>query len=368
MRNIIPVANPKIDKKEAYQVYKTVLSKWITMGSNVKKFEEKIKKYIGTNFAIAMNNGTSTLDALLSALNIKKDDEIIVPSFTYISTANVVLYKKAKLVLCDVDKNTFNLTLEEIKKKITKKTKLIITVDIKGLPIDYDEIKKIKKKYNIPIICDSAEAFGSEYKNSKVGSQFLAHSFSFFANKNITTGEGGAITTNNKKLYNKLKIIRNQGQEGRYNHTHLGNNYRMTDINASIGLAQINKINKIIKDKNLIAKRYNKYFSKIKEIELPVLPKYVSQHSWYNYCIKVDPKLRDKLIRYLTKNKIETRISFPPIHIQPYYKKNLIFKKKDFLISNKIYSQIIDLPIWSGLSLKQQNYIIRKVSSFFTKK
>ena len=133
----------------------------------------------------------------------------------------------------------------------------------------------------------------------------------------------------------------------------------MTDINASIGLTQINKINKIIKDKNLIAKRYNKYFSKIKQIELPVLPKYVSQHSWYNYCIKVNPKSRDKLIRYLTKNKIETRISFPPVHIQPYYKKNFIFKNKDFPISNKIFSQIIDLPIWSGLSLKEQDYIIK---------
>ena len=249
-------------------------------------------------------------------------------------------------------------------KNISKKTKLII-LDIKGLPIDYDIILKNKKIKNIPIISDSAEAFGSKYKGKFVGSQVLAHSFSFFANKNITTGEGGAITTNSNSIYKKLKIIRNQGQEGRYNHTMLNYNYRMTDIAASVGIEQLKKIRKIISKKNKIVDYYNKSFKDNRYIETPYLPTYVTQHSWYNYFIRLNSKDRNKLIKILEKNGIETRVSFPPIHIQPFYKKNEKFNYYQFPNANKIYSEIIDLPIWAGLSVKKQKYIINSINNFF---
>lgn len=365
MKKNIPVASPDIGSQEAIKVFKTVKSGWISMGSIVKQFEKNICKYTGAKYAVAMNNGTSTLDALLTIFNIKNNDEVIVPSMNYISSANVVMYKKAKLKLCDVNYKTLNVDFNELVKKISKKTKLIIVTDLKGLPVDYDKISKLCKSKRIPIISDSAESFGGEYKKKKIGTQLLAHSFSLFANKNITTGEGGLITTNNNKIYKKLLIIRNQGQTKRYNHVMLGNNYRMTDVQAVIGIEQLKKINLILKNKNRIASYYSSKLINIKGLKIPEIPKYVTQHGWYNYTIRVDPKIRDKLVKYLSEKGIETRVSFPPVHIQPYYKKKFKFKKSQFPKSFKSYHEIIDLPIWSNLKREDLDYIISKIKFFF---
>ena len=239
---------------------------------------------------------------------------------------------------------------------------------MKGLPVDYDSLKKLSKEKKIPIIADSAESFGAKYKNNIIGNQLLAHSFSFFANKNITTGEGGMVVTNNKQLYEKLKIIRNQGQSSRYNHTVLGNNYRMTDIMASIGIEQLRKIKKITKEKNKIANFYDKQFSQINQVKTPYVPEYASQHSWYNYSIQVEEKIRDKLVTFMKKRGIETRLSFPPIHIQPYYIKKFKFKKLDFINAYYSYKRFIDIPIWYGLNKKSQIKIVNTIKSFFQKK
>lgn len=367
MKKIIPVANPDINLREASEVFKTVKSGWISMGSLVIKFENLVCKFTGAKYAVAMNNGTSTLDSLLTIFDIKPKDEIIVPSLNYISSANVVMYKGAKLVLCDVNYDTFNADLEQINKKITKKTKLIIVTDLKGLPLDYDKIASFSKKKNIPIIADSAESFGAKYKKKKIGTQLIAHSFSLFANKNITTGEGGLITTNSKQIAEKLRIIRNQGQTKRYHHVLLGNNYRMTDIQATIGIEQLKKIKSNLIKKEKISNYYSKKLSFIKELRVPSIPAYVTQHGWYNYTIRVNPKLRNKLVNYLDKNRIETRISFPPIHIQPYYKNLFGFRINQFPNSINSYNEIIDLPIWPNLKKKDQDYIILKIKNFFKK-
>lgn len=176
---------------------------------------------------------------------------------------------------------------------------------MKGMPLDYNELKKIEKKYKIPIVIDSAEFFGAKYKGKYVGSQMLAHTFSFFANKNLTTGEGGMVVTNNKKIFDKLIILRNQGQISRYKHVELGNNFRMIDLCASIGIEQLKKLKKNIQKKNKIAKFYNKYLKKNHFITTPCVSKFVTQHSWYNYCIRVPARKRDALIDYLKKKKLK---------------------------------------------------------------
>ena len=363
----IPVANPDITSKEVNAVRKTIASGWITMGKKVEDFENKVCRYLKVKNAIAMNNGTSALDAVLTALNIKAGDEIIVPSLTYISTANVVEYKNAKLILCDSDENTFNTNYEFIKKKLSKRTKLIIATDMKGMPLDYGGLKKIQKIHRTPIIIDSAETFSAMYKKKYVGSQFLAHTFSFFANKTLTTGEGGMIVTKDNKLAKKLKIIRNQGQDRRYNHIVLGNNFRMTDLSASIGIEQLKKIKKNIVKKNKIAKIYNEAFKNNPLIQTPYLPSFVTQHSWYNYCIKVPAKVRDGLIEYLRKNNIETRVSFPPVHIQPYYKKKFGYKNNDYPNAYMTYKMMIDIPIWPGLKKNQAKHVAKKILDFVYK-
>tara|TARA_Y100000591_G_scaffold332660_1_gene370922 strand:- start:1534 stop:2679 length:1146 start_codon:yes stop_codon:yes gene_type:complete len=364
----IPVANPTVGIKEADAVYKQVKSGWISMGKRVQEFENKVKKFVGVKNAIAINNGTSALDALLTALNISEKDEVIIPSLTYISTANVVEYKKAKLVLCDSDPRTFNIDEKSLIKKISKKTKLIIVTDMKGMPVDYDYYKKLSKRTKIPIIADSAESFGAKYKNKIVGSQLLAHTFSFFANKNLTTGEGGMIVTNSKLLSKKLKIIRNQGQNRRYNHIVLGNNYRMTDVSASIGLIQLSKLKLCLKKKEKIAKNYNLFFKKNKNIQSPFIPSYVTQHSWYNYSIKVPAKNRNNLIKYLSKRGIETRLSFPPVHIQPYYKTKFKKEKNKLINSYKTFNEFLDIPIWPDLSLAKQKFVANRIINYFSKK
>jgi dTDP-4-amino-4,6-dideoxygalactose transaminase len=367
MKFTIPIAKPLIDHNETKAVNKAISSGWITMGRKVEEFEKKICALTKSKYSVAVNNGTSALDSILKALSIGPGDEVIVPSLTYISTSNVVLYNGAKLILCDNDPDTFNVTVKNIEKKITKKTKAFITVDLKGTPVDYEKFKKLSIKHKIYYISDSAESFGAKYKKKIIGTQADIHSFSFFANKNITTGEGGAVTTNNKKIYEKLKIIRNQGQDKRYNHVVLGNNYRMTDLCASIGITQLKKINRIIQQKNKLAKIYTKELKKNKNITPPFIPDYATQPSWYMYSIKVKKKFRNKLINFLKKNNIDTRLSFPPVHIQPYYVKKFKFKRSQFVNAINSYDSFVDIPIWYGMKKKTQYYIIKKLNAFFKK-
>ncbi len=358
----IPIARPIVNNREAKNVSSTIKSGWITMGKKVKELENKISKYIGVKHAILFNNGTSSLHAALIALGVKKGDEVIVPTLSYISSANVIEYCGAKPVFCEISPETFNVTYETIRKKITKRTKAIITVDLKGMPIDYDQIRKLKKKFKIPILSDSAEAFGAMYKENKVGSQMDVHSFSFFANKNITMGEGGLVTTNNNKIAKICQIIRNQGQKSRYNHIMLGNNYRPTDYAASMGLSQLKRVDYILKEKSKIASIYHKEFSKNKYIEAPFVPSYVGKHSWYMYCIKFKkPINRKKIQNHLHKKNIETRLSFPPIHLQKYYKDKYNYKKKMFGISESTFDAFLDIPIFPGITKKQMNYVVKNI-------
>ena len=363
-KKTIPIAQPVIGKEEADAVYEVIKSGWISMGKKVEEFEKLCCDYLGVKYAIAMNNGTSTLSSLLTALDIKFGDEVIIPNLTYISTANVIEYHSATPILADNNRNTFNIEAHNILSKITEKTKLVISVDLKGQPVNYDEISELCNRKNIPFISDSAESFGAIYNNKKVGSQALAHSFSFFANKNLTTGEGGLITTNNETLAKKLRIIRNQGQEGRYNHTVLGNNFRMTDITATIGIEQLKKIDNILEKKKKIANIYNNKFSNFSNILIPEVPKFSTQPTWYMYSVTVQKELRNKLIDYLKLKNIDTRLSFPPISIQPYFVNKYKFEKN--LLTNSIYNfdTFLDIPVSVLMTLDDQNFVIENIKTF----
>jgi len=361
-KEFIPIANTYIGEEEAKAVYNVVKSGWISMGKKVRAFEQAVTDYTGASYAVAMNNGTSTLHAILTALEIQPGDEVIMPTLTYISLANVTLLLGAKPVLCESNPDTFNVEPRQIKEKISKKTRAFVTVDLKGMPVDYDAFLELSKETKIPFISDSAESLGSIYKKKKTGSQALAHSFSFFANKNITTGEGGMITTNSGKLYKKLLIIRNQGQEGRYNHTVLGNNYRLTDIQAAFGIEQLKRLDWILSEKEKIAQYYSRAFAEKSGIKPPFVPGYVTKHSWYMYSIKVSASVRNKFIRILHENGIDTRLSFPPVHIQPYYRRRFGYANNDYPLAYKAFRSFIDIPIWAGLSKEKQNYIIKIIS------
>lgn len=365
--SFIPVASPILGQEEARAVHDVVAAGWISMGKKVEAFEAVVKARTGARHAIAMNNGTSTLQAMLAALGIGPGDEVIVPSLTYISSANVVLYQGAELVLCESDPTTFNTTPELVRAKITPRTKAFMTVDMRGMPVDYDAFAELSRQTGVPFLSDSAEALGAVYKDRPVGSTgALAHSFSFFANKAITTGEGGMVVTDDDALCEKLRILRNQGQEGRYNHTHLGNNWRMTDIAAAIGIEQMKRIDFILREKERLARRYDERLAAVPGVKTPLRPSFVSQPSWYLYSIEVPAERRDGLVEHLRGKDIETRLSFPPVHVQPYYQKRFGYGKRDFPVALDAWSRAIDIPIWAGLSDLQQDRVISEIAAYMT--
>lgn len=360
----IPVANTYIGEREASKVYQTVKSGWISMGKNVQKFEKDFAKFVDSKYAIAVNSGTAALHLALIASDIKKGDHVLIPDITFASTAKVVLYENANPILVECDPKTYNIDLVDAAKKITKKTKAIISVDMNGMPVDYDKVSKFAKKHKLKFISDSAESLGAIYKNKKVGSIAPIHAFSFFPNKNLTTGEGGMITLNNKKIYEYMKKLRTMGQIERYNHQYLGYNYRMTDISASIGIEQLKEVRNNIKYKQNLAEQYDSAFENNSSLKTPYIPKYVTQHAWYSYTISLDDKLnRDEIRNELKKSGIETRVSFPPLHKQPFLRDHLKPSNKLLPISEKAWKKLINIPLWRGLSKREITYIVKKIDS-----
>jgi len=358
----IPMAKPFVGEEEAKAAYDTIKSGWLSMGPRVKDFEKQFADLVDTKYAISTNNGTTALHVALIAAGVKDGDEVLVPNITFASTAKVVLYERAIPILVECDPKTYNISLDDVEKKISKKTKAIIPVDMNGMPFDYDGILEIAKRYNLKVIADSAESLGATYKGKKVGSIAPLHIFSFFPNKNITTGEGGMVTTNDKKLAKTIAILRNMGQDYRYHHTLLGFNYRMTEIAAVIGIEQLKKFNHIVSIRNQIVKNYNQGLVNVSGVTLPHVPDYVSKHAWYMYTISLDENIeRDKLVNGLKEFGIDTRTSFPPVHTQPFYKHFFEVKKEDYSISYNAWKHLLNLPIWVGLTKEDQNYIINSI-------
>ena len=355
----IPVANPLIGEEEARAVYEIVKSGWVSMGKKVQEFEEKFAEYASSKHAIAANSGTTALHLALIAMGIEKDDEVLVPDITFISTANVVLYESARPVIVECDPKTYNISLEDAEKRITNKTKAIIPVDMNGMPFDYEQVLSFGDKHGLKVIADSAESLGALYKGRKTGAIAPIHIFSFFPNKNITTGEGGMITTNDEALADKVRKLRNQGQDYRYHHVMLGYNYRMIDILAAMGIEQLKRIDHIVAEKELIARKYSSEFANDPLISPPFLPAYVDQHSWYMYAISLSEDIdRNYVVEKLKEKGIDTRLSFPPVHLQPYYQKRFGYNDNSYPVSLKAWRQLIDLPIWVGLEEEDQNYVI----------
>jgi perosamine synthetase len=283
---------------------------------------------------------------------------------TYISTANVVLLCGATPALCECNPRTYNTEPEHVRAKISPRTKAFITVDMKGMAVDYDAFAALARETSVPFLADSAESLGAEYKGAKIGPQALAHSFSFYANKNITTGEGGMVVTNDGALADTLRILRNQGQEGRYNHTWLGHNYRMTDVAAAIGIEQLRRAEWLLTEKSRLAGRYDAAFAALAGVEPPLVAPHATRHSWYMYSIRVAPDIRDALVRHLNDRGIDTRLSFPPVHIQPYYRDRFGYAPEDLPLTLRAFRSFIDIPCWVGMTAAQQDRVIASVRDF----
>jgi perosamine synthetase len=355
----IPVSQPFLGDEEIVQLTDVIRSGWISSGPKVAAFEGAMAEATGASNAIAVSSGTAALHVALAALGIGPGDEVLVPSLTFISTANAVLYVGATPVLCECDPATFNVTAETLREKVTAKTRAMIPVEMNGIPLNYDEILSFASESGISVIVDSAESLGSAYLGTPVGSQALVHCWSFFPNKTITTGEGGMVTTGDDELAAKIRSLANQAQLSRYQHIDLGYNYRMTEMQAAIGIAQMGRLDWILAEKERLALAYDGAFGDVLGVELPPRPEYATRQSWFMYSIScVDRSTRDAVASDLESDSIETRTGFPPIHTQPYFRERFGFKDTDLRISLKVYERKLDIPCWPGMSEETQGRVI----------
>jgi len=372
----VPYFLPWITDEDKKTVVRALDQRWLTNGPFLKKFEKGICNYIDTKYSLGVGSATQALHLSMRATDIKPGDEVIVPTFTFVATANAVKYCNAKPVLVDVDPLTYNILPSEIEKKINKKTRAIIVVHYGGQSCDMDEILKIAKKNNLIVIEDCAHAFGSTYKKSACGSIGKTGCFSFYPTKIITTGEGGAISTNDHKIFKKIQILRSQGMnvsadereetlEWKYDIIDLGYNYRMDEIRASLGFSQLKRVKKINKMREGIAELYNQ---KLKNTDGIIIPHKKSDrnHIYHLYTIRITDDFhisRNELFKKLSKNGIGSSVQYVPIHLMSLYKKEYQEKMNSFPNANKIKDQVLSLPIFPTMNTKQ----VEKVVSILTK-
>lgn len=384
--NFIPYSRQNISKDDINNVIKILKSDYLTSGPETEKFEKLISNYLGVKYAVVVNSATSALHLSCLALGLKKNDYFCTSNNSFVASANCGVLCGAKPVLLDIDLQDFNLcirTLSEKLKQIKKKPKIVIPVHLAGYPCKMDKLKKLSKIYKFKILEDASHAFGSFFKKNKIGSCKYSDIavFSFHPVKIFTSGEGGVAVTNDYSLYEKLKILRNHGitkskknfiykakNFAYYEQLFLGLNYRLSDIHASLGISQLNKINIFYKKRISLKKEYDRQLR-----DLPfIFPKYNIKNKFSNhlYILMINPKktqkTRNQLMNYLRKRKIITSIHYMPIHKQPYYRKYK-FNNKMFKNCNFFYENAISLPIYPNLSSAKQKYIILAIKKFFKK-
>jgi perosamine synthetase len=363
--SIIPVCEPKLAGNELKYVYECVKSNWISSaGGFIDKFERAFKRCCPARYALTCSSGTAALHLALAALGIKEHDEVIVPTFTMIACANAVTYLGAKPVFVDADSHTWNIDTSKIESKITKRTRAIIVVHTYGFPAEMDKIMSIARKHRLFVVEDVAEAQGAEYKGRKVGGIGDVACFSFYANKIITTGEGGMVTTNSKKIAKKIRILRDHAfsEERHFWHKYLGYNYRMTNLQAAIGLAQVERFKELLEARIKNAEYYNLLLREIKGIGFPPRGKGVKNVYWmYSILIEDDFGLtRDDLRIQLAKKGIETRTFFIPLHLQPIYLEN---RDESFPVALELCRKGIYLPSAATLKRKDIEYVAGCIKS-----
>ena len=360
---MIRVFEPNITFNDKLSVMKTLIKNNISGTSPVvNDFENKIAEKFNRRYGIAVSNGSVALDIALRLINLEKDDEVILPSFTIISCLSAVLRTGAKPVFCDVNKDTWNMTLEDVKRSVTKKTKAVLLVHTYGLPADAKNILKFCDENNLTLLEDAAEAHGQKIEDLKCGSIGLISTMSFYANKHITTGEGGMVLTNDEEIYNRAKRMTNLDfyGENRFNHENLYWNYRQSSLQASLGLSQINSLDKTIKSKRVQGNIYHSFLADYENLFQLPLDKYNNEenHYWVYGVVLKKEGIRDNVIKNMLKQGIETRPFFWPLNLQDALPQK--FKSNFSLpISERIGKNGLYLPLGKHLNKNKQKFIVK---------
>ena len=367
----LPLAKATIEIEELNAVEEVLKSGWLTTGAKVKEFEENMQAYLDIKKAIGLTSCTAGLHIALAALGIGSDDEVIVPTYTFVATAHVVEWLGAKPVLVDVEKDTFNIDPAAIEKAITSRTKAIIPVHYAGHACDLGSILQIAKKYNLPVIEDAAHAIGTEYGGKKIGNHSNAAVFSFYVTKTITTAEGGMIVTNNEEFGKKLKSYAYFGMDkdafNRYSEKGSwfyqivgpGYKYNMNNIQGAIGVEQLKKLEQFIIKRRELAQHYNRLLKDVSGVITPTEKSY-TKHAFHLYplLLNTDKITRDQLILRLKEYNVGTSVHFIPLHMHPFYQNKYNFNKGDFPIAEWLFEKEVSLPMYPGMTLQDVEYVV----------
>ena len=373
----IPFCKATLCDDEIKAVSEVIASGWLTTGPNVKGFEDEFKDYLGSKSSIALNSCTGGLHCVLTALGIGAGDEVITTTFTFVATGHVIAWTGAKPVLVDIDPKTFNIDPKLIEKAITPRTKAIMPVHFGGLSCDMDEINAIANKHNIPVIEDAAHGLGGEYKGKKLGNIGLAGAFSFYPTKNITTGEGGMVVTNDEELAGKIRqnaffgidkeVWERFGKKNawEYNVVNPGFKYNMPDMAAVIGRVQLKKVDNLNNKRKEIAEKYMQAFSPLKDIL--TLPSDIEdgKHSWHLFPLLIEKGNRDDFIDHLKERNVGTGVHYIPLHFFDFYQKSYGYNKGDFPHAESVFRKIVSIPLFPSLTEEEIERVINAVYSFF---
>lgn len=374
----IPLAIPDIGQNEIKNVVHCLKSGWLTTGNLNFKFEKLLEDYLNAKEVICLDSCTSALHLSLVASGIGRGDEVITTPFTFAATANVIVHCGAKPIFCDINRDTYNIDPAQILEKITRRTRAIIPVHFAGYPCDLEYIYRIADKYGLRIIEDAAHALGSITNGRKIGSFPGITCFSFYATKNITTGEGGCVALHDKKLAAKIRALRfhgiskdawkryAKGGRWRYDVVEAGYKNNMTDLLAGIGIAQIKRVEGFIKARQRISDIYQSAFSNLRGLKTPVAKENM-RHAWHLYACLIDKKQfgmsRDRFIIYMDKSNIGTSVHYIPLHLHSFYKKRYGYRKGDFPVAEEIGEGIVSLPLYTRMTNQEVNRVICTVGS-----
>jgi len=374
--NFTQFHKPYINEEEIAEVVETLKSGWLSMGPRTIQFEDDFRKYIGADYSVSVNSWTAGGHLSLEAFGLKAGDEVIVPTMTFPATAEIVYYFGAKPVIVDVEKDTLNLSISEIEKAITPKTKIIIPVHYAGQPADLDEINQLAKTYNLKVIEDAAHSLPSYYKGKKVGSISDVTVFSFYATKTLCTGEGGMICSNNEEFSERTRLMRMHGMNRDawkrysdacswyYEIVGPGFKYNFTDLQAALGIVQLRKVDEMLEMRKHIAALYTKELCGNEYIYLPVI-KADRETSWHLYPIRLNLEAlkigRNDFINELKDLGVGTGVHFMPVHQHQFYKDSLSLNNSDFPVANDAFERLISIPIYPGLTDAEVTKVIEAI-------
>jgi perosamine synthetase len=357
----IPMSAPDITQAEVEAVKEVLCTPHLSLGPRVTQFEEAFAAYVGAKYAVAVNSGTSGLHLAVIAAGIGEGDEVITPSFSFIASANCVLYERATPVFVDIDPLTGNMDPALVEAAISQRTKAIIVVHAFGQPADIDPILAIARKHHLVVIEDACEAIGAQYKGRQVGTLADAAVFAFYPNKQMTTGEGGMIVTDNAEWAVLFRSLRNQGRDvfnAWLNHTRLGYNYRMDEMSAALGLAQLRRIDELLARRDAVAALYNDQLAAIPGVDRPYIAETTTRMSWFVYVIRLlNGPTRDYLMAYLQERSIPSRPYFTPIHLQPFYQQTFGWRRGDLVCSEMAGETCLAIPFSGVMQREEIDYV-----------